>query len=64
MVFYNINTVPVDKDTFDGTVKFCDDNALAYCVSRRNDKSHNYYHYINVNNDVLMVVILKKLLNK
>lgn len=64
MVFYNINTVPVDKDTFDGTMKFCDDNALAYCISRRNDKSHNYYHYINVNNDVLMVVILKKLLTK
>ena len=36
MVFYNINTVPVDKDTFDGTVKFCDDNALA---NRRRNKS-------------------------
>ena len=59
MVFYNINTVPVDKTTFNDMIKFCNDNEIVYYVSKRNDKSHNYYHYINVDNNVVMVAMVK-----
>ena len=61
MVFYNVNSVSVDKDTFNNAISFCRDNSVAYDISEWK-KSNNYYHYIIVSNDVLIVVLLKNLI--
>lgn len=61
MVFYKINSVPVDKDTFNNAISFCKDNLVACDVSEWK-KSNNYYHYLVVSNDVLIVVLLKNLI--
>ena len=61
MVFYNINSVSVDKDTFNDAISFCKDNLVVCDVSERK-KSNNYYHYLVVSNDILIVVLLKNLI--
>ena len=61
MVFYKINSVSVDKDTFNNAISFCKDNLVVYDISDWK-KSNNYYHYMGVSNDILIVVLLKNLI--
>ena len=57
MIFYKVNNIKVDKDTYNAIATLCDKcDVEYYCV--KENKNHNYYYVLTTSFEQVLIGLL------